>query len=162
LTTSPDWKFIASHPAHFLAFGFGAGLAPFAPGTFGTLAALPLYFLLQSLPMPTYLALVTALFLVGIKICDVTGKALGVHDHGGIVWDEIVAMLLVLAFTPHSWFWLSAAFVLFRLFDIWKPFPIRQCDARLQGGFGVMFDDLLAAIYAVAALKGLQWLMTHW
>ena len=160
MTISPDWRFLKAHPAHLLAFGFGSGLAPFAPGTFGTLAALPLFFLMLPLPLPLYLVLVAAMFVMGIRICDITGKALGVHDYGGIVWDEIVAMLLVLAFTPHTWPWIGAAFVLFRLFDIWKPFPIRQCDARLQGGFGVMFDDLLAAMYALAALKGLQWLMT--
>jgi len=161
LTTSPDWRFLKAHPTHFLAFGFGSGLAPVAPGTFGTLAALPLFLLMLALPLPVYLALVAAMFLIGIKICDITGKALGIHAHSGIVWDEIVAMLLVLAFTPHTWPWMGAAFVLFRLFDIWKPFPIRQIDQTVHGGFGVMLDDLLAAIYAVAALKGLQWLMTH-
>jgi phosphatidylglycerophosphatase A len=146
---------------YFLAFGFGSGLARVAPGTFGTLAAFPLFFLMLPLPLSTYLALVTALFVAGIWICGTTGRDIGVHDHGGIVWDEIVAMLLILAFTPHTWLWISAAFLLFRLFDIWKPFPIRQCDAHLQGGFGVMFDDLLAALYALLALKGLQWLMMH-
>jgi len=87
---------------------------------------------------------------------------MGVSDHGSIVWDEIVAMLLVLEFTPLAWTWWVAAFALFRLFDIRKPFPIRQCDAQLKGGFGVMFDDLLAAIYAIASLKALQWLMMHY
>lgn len=162
MTTLPDWRFLKAHPAHFLAFGFGSGLAPFAPGTFGTLVALPLFLLMLPLPLPTYLAVVAVMFIAGIKICDIAGKALGIHDHGGIVWDEIVAMLLVLAFTQHSWLWMGTAFGLFRLFDIWKPFPIRQCDARLKGGFGVMFDDLLAAFYAIATLKGLQWLMMHW
>ena len=161
MTISPDTRFLLRHPAHLLALGFGAGLAPKAPGTFGTLAALPLFFLMLSLPLPAYLALVAAMFVSGIKICDITGKALGIHDHRGIVWDEIVAMLLVLAFTPHTWPWMGAAFVLFRLFDIWKPYPIRQIDQTVHGGFGVMLDDLLAAIYAVAALKGLQWLMMH-
>lgn len=161
MTTSPDWRFLIANPAHFLAFGFGSGLARIAPGTFGTLAAIPLYMVLMPLPFPAYLALVSAMFLAGIKICDVTGRALGVHDYGGIVWDEIVAMLLVLAFTPHTWSWIGAAFVLFRLFDIWKPFPIRWFDQSVHGGFGVMLDDLLAAIYALAALKGLQWLLTN-
>ena len=97
--------------------------------------------------------MITALFLTGIYFCHITGKALGVSDHGGIVWDEIVAMMLVLAFTPNEWQWWLTAFLLFRLFDIWKPFPIRQCDAKLKNGFGVMFDDLLAAIYAILILQ---------
>jgi len=97
--------------------------------------------------------MITALFLIGIYFCDVTGKALGVPDHGGIVWDEIVAMMLVLTFTKNQWQWCLMAFLLFRLFDIWKPYPIRQCDAKLKNGFGVMFDDLLAAIYAILMLK---------
>src|SRR3990167_4583346 len=108
MTASPDLRFLLRHPAHLLAIGFGSGLVPFAPGTAGTLVALPLFFLMLSLPLPVYLALVAAMFLVGIKICDITGKALGIHDHGGIVWDEIVAMLLVLAFTPHTWPWMGA------------------------------------------------------
>lgn len=162
MTTSPDWRFLRAHPAHFLAFGFGSGLAKVAPGTFGTLAALPLFVLMLPLSLPFYLGLTAALFLAGIKICDITGRALGIHDYGGIVWDEIVAMLLVLAFTPRTWPWLGAAFTLFRLFDIWKPFPIHQLDQSVHGGFGVMLDDLLAAIYTLAALKGLQWLTMHW
>ena len=93
------------------------------------------------------------LFVIGIPLCTQAGKALGVSDHGSIVWDEIVAMMLVLKFTPASPLGWIIAFVLFRLFDIWKPFPIRQCDAKLKGGFGVMFDDLLAAVYAIICLK---------
>lgn len=161
MTTSPDHRFLLRHPAHFVALGFGSGLAPKAPGTFGTLLALPLYPLLMPLSLPLQLALIATLFLIGIPICQKTGTALGVSDHGSIVWDEIVAMLLVLTFTPPLWIWWLAAFILFRLFDIWKPFPIRQLDARLKGGFGVMLDDLLAAVYALLALQGLLWLMTR-
>lgn len=158
---SPDSRFLFRHPAHFLALGFGAGLAPKAPGTFGTLLGLPLFAILMQLPEASHLAVIALLFLAGIPICQKAGDALGVSDHGSIVWDEIVAMLLVLEFTPHTWPWWAAAFALFRLFDIWKPFPIRQCDARLKGGFGVMFDDLLAALFAIASLKALLWLMMH-
>ena len=161
MTTSPDWRFATSHPIHFLAFGFGSGLAPKAPGTFGTLVGLPLFAALMLLPEASHLIVIALLFAAGIPICQQTGDALGVPDHGSIVWDEIVAMLLVLEFTPLAWPWWAAAFVLFRLFDIWKPFPIRQCDARLKGGFGVMFDDLLAALYAIATLKALLWLTMH-
>lgn len=161
MTTSPDRHFLLRHPAHFLALGFGSGLARIAPGTFGTLVALPLFLGLTALPHGFHLPVIALLFIAGIPICGKAGAALGVTDHGGIVWDEVVAMLLVLEFTPRAWTWWLAAFVLFRLFDIWKPFPIRQCDARLKGGFGVMFDDLLAAIYAIAALYALQWLIQH-
>ena len=100
-----------------------------------------------------------AAFLIGIWACGRTGRALGVPDHGGIVWDEIAAFALVLVFTPASWLWTGIAFALFRLFDIVKPWPIRQFDARLKNGFGVMFDDLLAAGYTIAVIKGLTWLV---
>lgn len=161
MTISPDRRFLLSHPAHFFALGFGAGLAPKAPGTLGTLVGLPLFYALMLLPEASHLVVIALLFLVGIPICQNAGDALGVSDHGGIVWDEIVAMMLVLEFTPRNLWWWAAAFVLFRLFDIWKPFPVRQFDARLKGGFGVMFDDLLAAVYAIAALKALLWLTIH-
>lgn len=161
MTTSPDIRFLLRHPAHFLALGFGSGLARKAPGTFGTLLGLPLFAALMSLPEIGHFAVIALLFLIGIPICRKTGEALGVSDHGSIVWDEIVAMLLVLEFTPRSPGWWLAAFLLFRLFDIWKPFPIRQFDARLKGGFGVMFDDLLAAAYAIATLQSLLWLTMH-
>ncbi|HQR60031.1 MAG TPA: phosphatidylglycerophosphatase A [Methylophilaceae bacterium] len=161
MTTSPDLRFLLRHPAHLLAMGFGSGLASKAPGTFGSLAAIPLFLLFPAWPLAWMLALLALLFLLGVWCCGVTGRALGVSDHGGIVWDEMVAMWLILALVPRTLFWFAAAFALFRLFDIWKPFPIRQFDARLKGGFGVMFDDLLAAGYALAGLKALQWLMTH-
>lgn len=158
---SPDYKFMLKHPAHILALGFGSGLSPKAPGTLGTLFGIPLFMALMYFPEIYHYWTISILFIVGIPICHITGRALGVSDHGGIVWDEIVAFMLVLEFTPLSWAWWLAAFLLFRLFDIWKPFPIKQADAKLKGGFGVMFDDLLAAIYAIASLKALQWLMMH-
>jgi phosphatidylglycerophosphatase A len=145
-------RFVISHPAHFFAFGFGAGLSPYAPGTAGTLVAFPLFFLLRGLDPVIYFSVVAVLYVAGVWICDVAGKAVGVADHGGIVWDEIVAFLLVLPFAPPTLLGYALAFFLFRLFDIWKPFPIRYADKHIHGGFGVMFDDLLAAIYAVACL----------
>jgi phosphatidylglycerophosphatase A len=151
----PNFTFLLQHPAHFFGLGFGTGLAKKAPGTVGTLVGLPLFWLIAHQPLLTQLALISFLFIVGIYICDITGRALGVADHGGIVWDEIVAMLLVLTFTPMAGIWWIVAFTLFRLFDIWKPFPIKQCDAKLKHGFGVMFDDLLAAIYAIISLKAI-------
>lgn len=159
--TQPDVKLLLSHPAHFCALGFGSGLAKKAPGTFGTLAGLPLFWVISGLGIYSQLAIIFAMFLIGIYFCDRTGKALGVSDHGGIVWDEMVAIMLVLTVTPYQWQWWLTAFVLFRLFDIWKPAPIRQCDARIKGGFGVMLDDLLAAIYAIISLKILLWLSTQ-
>ncbi len=159
MTISPDRRLLASHPAHLLAFGFGAGLVPKAPGTAGTLVAIPLFAALMYTPEIVHYAVLLALFLIGLPVCARANQALGVEDHGSIVWDEIVAFMLVLEFTPLAWQWWLAAFLLFRLFDIWKPFPIRHFDRRLAGGFGVMFDDLLAALYAIVALKALQWLM---
>ena len=149
----PNLKFLLSHPSHFFALGFGSGLSPKAPGTAGTLVAFPLFFLLTLAPENTQLMILAFLFVIGIPLCTQAGNALGVSDHGSIVWDEIVAMMLVLHFTPATPLGWVIAFVLFRLFDIWKPFPIRQCDAKLKGGFGVMFDDLLAAIYAIICLE---------
>lgn len=160
-TSRPDLGFLFAHPAHLIAFGFGAGLAPRAPGTVGTLLGLPLFWAIVSVApdRPNQIILLIAAFLLGIWACARAGRALGVPDHGGIVWDEIVAFALVLVFTPPAWAWVAIAFALFRLFDILKPWPIRLADRRLKNGFGVMFDDMLAALYAIAALKGLQWLV---
>lgn len=158
-STAPDFKLLMAHPAHFLALGAGAGLAKKAPGTFGTLLGLPLFFLIVPLQIDLQISIIFILFLVGIYCCEKTGQTLGVSDHGSIVWDEIVAMMLVLTFTPLQWQWWLAAFALFRLFDIWKPAPIRQCDAKIKGGLGVMMDDILAAVYAILSLKILLWLI---
>ncbi|MGJ8620688.1 MAG: phosphatidylglycerophosphatase A family protein [Methylophilaceae bacterium] len=142
-----------------MALGFGSGLAPKAPGTFGTIMGLPLYWLMASIAFPMQLIIITIAFLIGIYFCDIAGKLLGMSDHGSIVWDEIVAMMLVLTITPMDWIWWIVAFILFRLFDIWKPFPISWCDAKLKGGFGVMFDDLLAAFYAMIMIKIILWIL---
>jgi len=155
LTTSPnkvtpDRAFLFAHPAHFLALGFGSGLSPKAPGTAGTLVAFPLFWLLAEHPF--YWLWIAVFLLIGIWACDVTGRNLGVHDHGGMVWDEIAAFLMVLPFAPDGWLGALLAFALFRLFDIWKPFPIGWLDARMPGGFGVMLDDVLAALYAILCL----------
>ena len=157
---NPTIKFLLAHPAHFFGLGFGSGLASKAPGTFGTLVGFPLFWLIFNYSFGVQLIIITALFLLGVYFCDVAGKALGVADHGGIVWDEIVAMMLVLTVTPPYWLSWLVAFLLFRLFDIWKPFPIKQFDAKLKNGFGVMFDDLLAAIYAIISLKLILWAIT--
>ena len=153
----PNSKFLLAHPAHFFGLGFGSGLAPKAPGTFGTLVGFPLFWLIFNYSFSTQLMIIAVLFLFGIYVCDKTGKDLGVSDHGAIVWDEIVSMMLVLVFVPHTWLGWLVAFLLFRLFDIWKPYPICYFDANLKNGFGVMFDDLLAAIYAILSLKFIVW-----
>ena len=153
----PNSKFLLAHPAHFFALGFGSGLAPKAPGTFGTLIGFPLFWLIFNYSFSTQLMIIAVLFLFGIYVCDKTGKDLGVSDHGAMVWDEIVAIMLVLAFAPNTWLGWLVAFLLFRLFDIWKPYPICYFDAKLKNGFGVMFDDLLAAIYAILVLKFIVW-----
>lgn len=153
LLVQPSWKFILSHPAHFLSFGFGSGLARKAPGTFGTLVAFPMYwYLAPRLSNLVFILVLIWAFAIGIWVCDKTGKALGVADYGGIVWDEIVAFMLVLFFTPPGWHWALLSFVLFRFFDIFKPPPIRYFDTHWHGGLGVMFDDLLAAGYALLCL----------
>lgn len=144
------------HPVHLVSLGFGSGLSPVAPGTAGTLAAWLLYPLLRApLPETAFLALLLACFVAGIFAADKTGKTLGVPDHGAIVWDEMVATWLVLFFAPSSLLWQAIAVALFRLFDILKPPPIRQADRHFKNGFGVMFDDLLAAAYTLLAMAAL-------
>jgi phosphatidylglycerophosphatase A len=153
----PDWRFLFSHPAHLLAFGFGSGLACKAPGTFGTLVAFPMYwYLAPRLTDAMFMLVLIWCFAIGVWVCDETGKALGEADYGGIVWDEIVSFMLVLFFTPPGWHWSLLAFVLFRFFDILKPPPIRYFDSNWHGGLGVMFDDLLAAGYALLCLALLK------
>ncbi len=143
-----------SHPANLFALGFGSGLAPKAPGTFGTLAALPLYwFFLQGLSLNWLLLVIGVSLLVGIWLCDVSAKSLGVHDHPGIVWDEFVGFWISCIALPAGWPWLVGAFVLFRLFDILKPWPIDWLDRRMPGGVGIMIDDVVAGLYALALLQ---------
>jgi len=139
-------------PTGFLAFGFGSGLSPRAPGTAGTLLGLLLWLPLTPLPLWLGLVLVAALFVLGIWLCEVSSQALGVHDHGGIVWDEMVAIWLVLVVVPFDWRWWLASFVMFRVFDILKPWPIDWLDRRVAGGLGIMIDDVIAALYTLAAL----------
>lgn len=149
----PNVNFLLSHPAHFIALGFGSGLSARAPGTAGTLLAWLIYPLLKT-PVSDFVffALLVSLFFAGVIACDRTGRALGVTDHGAIVWDEMVAIWLVLLLTPPTFFWQAVAVTLFRFFDIVKPPPIRWADSHLKGGFGVMLDDMLAAGYTILVL----------
>ena len=160
LNLKPDSRLLFSHPAHFFSLGFGSGLVPKGPGTAGTLVGFPLYWLLAPLMSDyQFLLFLTLAFIVGIWICGKTGRALGVEDHGGIVWDEIVAFMLVLFFTPEGVYWQLLAFLLFRFFDIVKPQPIKYFDQNMHGGLGVMFDDLLAAGYALLCLAVIKILL---
>jgi phosphatidylglycerophosphatase A len=150
---------IFGDPYCFLAFGFGSGLAPVAPGTFGTLAAVPIYWLMAGLSWPVYAAVVVALFVAGIRICERCERSLGIHDHSGIVWDEVVGYLLTMLAVPFSWQAAAVGFALFRLFDIVKPWPIRWLDRSVSGGLGVMLDDVLAGVFAAGCLYVLRpWL----
>ena len=144
---------ILSNPIHCLAFGFGSGLAPKAPGTFGTLLAVPLYLLLSQLSLLPYILVVVIAFAIGIYLCGRTATDLGVHDHPGIVWDEFVGVWITMIAAPAGWLWVVIGFILFRLFGIWKPWPIRFFDKNVESGLGIMIDDVLAGIYALLVLQ---------
>ncbi len=143
---------VLKDPLHWPAFGFGLGLLPVAPGTWGSLLGVLLFWILIPLELPVYLGVVAAFFLVGIWISGESARRIGVHDHPGIVWDEVVGMMLTLAVVEPQPVWILAGFALFRAADIWKPWPIRDLDHRLRGGLGIMLDDVLAAAYAGGAL----------
>lgn len=147
---------IMSDPVLFLAFGFGSGLVKKAPGTMGTLAAIPVYLLCVQFNFWLYSLLTLVAMVVGVWICDVAAKKLDEHDFGGIVWDEVAGYLITMWFVPFSWSALIAGFVLFRFFDIVKPQPIKWIDAKVEGGFGIMLDDVLAGIFAGLVLFGLS------
>jgi phosphatidylglycerophosphatase A len=141
-----------SRPVQFFAFGFGSGLSPWAPGTAGTLLAIPLYLLVSTWSLPVYTLFILITFVLGIWICDVASRQLGVHDHSGIVWDEFVGYWITMWALPVSWQWIVAGFVMFRIFDILKPWPISWLDKKVGGGFGIMIDDIVAGILACAVL----------
>jgi len=151
---------VLTDPVHFLAFGFGTGLAPVAPGTFGSLPGLLLFWLTLDLGFYVQSGIALVLAVAGIWLCGESARRIGVHDHGGIVWDEIVGMHVTLLAAPQSVRGFVAAFVLFRIMDIVKPWPIRDLDHRIRGGLGIMLDDLAAALYAVLLLAFGGWLMT--
>jgi len=144
---NPTFSQLLRNPIQFLAFGFGSGLSPKAPGTAGTMVAVLFLPLLAPLPITAYLLVVAITAVVGFYLCGKTAEQLGVHDHGGIVWDEMVGFWLAMTAIPMSWPWVLAAFVLFRLFDIWKPWPISYLDKQVHGGVGIMLDDILAGFF---------------
>jgi len=148
------WK----NPIHFLACGFGSGVMPVAPGTFGTLAAIPVFLLMQPLQLEYYAIVTIILFVAGVWLCHITARDFAVPDHGGIVWDEFVGYLITMAAAPAGWLWIGIGFFLFRFFDIIKPWPIRWIDQRVHGGIGIMLDDVLAGVYAWGCLQ----LLVYW
>ena len=151
--TRPTAAFLLAHPAHFIALGFGSGLSPWAPGTVGSLLAWALYPLLRSpVSEGVFLLLLVSFFLAGILACERTAKALGSGDPGAVVWDEMLAVWLVLFFCPPGLAWQAAGVALFRLFDIAKPEPIATLERRFRGGLGIMIDDLAAAGYVLLVL----------
>ncbi len=160
--TAAQRRTLLSHPAGWIATALGAGLSPGAPGAAGSLVALlPWWFLLRGLPIGWYVVAVVAGFLLGVWACEVSGRRLGVHDHGALVWDEVIGMWIALLAAPQDWMWMVAGFVLFRLFDIWKPWPVRLADRRVHGGLGVMLDDVIAAAYALIVLQLAALMLRH-
>lgn len=155
---TPDGRaargFDAARAHHWIAFGFGSGLVPRAPGTAGTLAAIPLWLLLSLLAWPAYLGVLAVLFLIGVWACGRTARDLRSEDPSAIVWDEWVGFLVTMTAVPTDWGWLLAGFLLFRLLDIWKPWPIRWADRSIGGGLGIMLDDLLAGVMAAVLMGG--------
>ena len=148
---------VLRNPVHLFSFGFGAGLSPFAPGTMGTLIAIPIFLLLSTFSSIIYLLILAILFVAGCWAAGLTAKALNTHDHPGIVIDEIVGYLITMLFVPASWYWMLLGFLLFRLFDIWKPWPIAIIDRRVPGGLGIMLDDVLAAFYGLLSMHLVIW-----
>jgi len=150
-------KLSLTNPFHFLALGFGSGLAPKAPGTFGTLAALPLYWLMMDLSVAVYVLITLVVTIGGFWICDRAANDMKVHDHGAIVWDEVAGMLITMIAAPISMTSLVVGFALFRFFDIFKPWPIKLLDRHVKGGFGIMIDDVLAGVFAAICLQLIHW-----
>lgn len=159
---NPSPSFLLTNPVALLGFGFGSGLSPVVPGTMGTLAAVPLYLLMSSLALHWYLLIVLVAIILGIFICGVTADKLGVHDHGGIVWDEFVGLWITMIAAPSGWAWLVAGFVLFRFFDMVKPWPIDFIDRHMKGGLGIMFDDIIAGIMALALMQSAHFAIARW
>lgn len=149
-------KTLIKRPAAFIAYGFGSGLSPAAPGTFGTLVAIPIFWLIQDWSLTAYLMFTVFAFVFGIWICQRTVDWLKQDDPGGVVWDEVVGYLVTMLAAPKGWVWLIVGFVLFRFFDILKPWPINIADKKLHGGFGIMFDDVIAGAMAAVVMGLIQ------
>jgi phosphatidylglycerophosphatase A len=149
-----------SNPWHLLATGFGSGLSPIVPGTMGSLAAIPFWLLLIQLSLPLYLLLLVFSMVIGVYLCHRTAQDMQLHDHGSIVWDEFVGMWITLMALPaNNWQWVAIGFVVFRILDMWKPWPIRWFDRNVQGGLGIMIDDVVAGVLSAGII---YWLGHYW
>lgn len=151
-------KTVFTSPLHFLAFGFGSGLAPKAPGTFGTLAVVPIYYLLAQTSLEVYLAVTIFICVIGIYLCGESARKLKTHDHPGIVWDEFAGYLITMTAISLTWQNVLIGFILFRIFDIVKPWPIKWADRKVSGGLGIMLDDIIAGLFAWGCLLGINYL----
>ena len=158
--TRPITKKVFTNPWYFIAYGFGSGLMPRAPGTAGSLLGLLLFIPALALPIVVQIAIIVLAFALGVFVSGKVAKLLAIKDPSGIVWDEFVGMWITMLWLPHQWYWLLIAFALFRLFDIWKPWPVSVADREVAGGLGIMLDDVVAAVYALGTLQlayYLQW-----
>lgn len=155
ITPKSVWR----NPIHFLAFGLGSGAAPKAPGTFGTAMGVLIYIFLPAMPLLIYTLFLVVSFVFGVWLCGKTSADLKVHDHGGIVWDEFVGYWITMFMAPAGWLWIVIGFVLFRIFDIAKPWPIKWADEKVEGGLGIMLDDVLAGIMAGLCLQALVFVL---
>lgn len=146
------------HPIYFIGFGFGSGAMPFAPGTFGTLMAIPFYLLCQSLPLMSYLMVVAILILVSSWICEYLSKQIEINDHPGMCIDELAGFFVTMINAPVGWPWVVLGFLLFRFFDIIKPWPIRLVDRNMHNGFGMVLDDVLAGVFSLSIIQMIAYL----
>ena len=158
-TVPPIPPTIWQKPSHFIAFGFGTGALPIAPGTFGTLIAIPFYLAICSLPLPLYITLVILAVIGSSWLCDRVSKEIAIHDHQGMCIDEVIGYLVTMTGAPHGMMWIVLGFIFFRIFDIWKPWPINYADTHVSGGFGMILDDALAGVYSIIVLKILSWII---
>ena len=152
-TVPPVPESIWKNPWHFIAFGFGTGAIPVAPGTFGTLITIPLYLFLASFSHTFYLICTIAIIIFSIWLCEKTSKEIHIHDHQGMCIDEVVGFLVTMYCAPYGWGWIILGVILFRIFDIWKPWPIRQIDAHVKGGFGMILDDVIAGLFSLVIIQ---------
>jgi phosphatidylglycerophosphatase A len=155
----PVPRSVWERPTHFIAFGFGSGAMPFAPGTFGTLMAIPFYLLMQPLTHWQYLFFLVVITLLSMWLSDVVAKEINVHDHPGMCLDEIIGFLVTMFAVPSGFLWIAMGFILFRIFDILKPWPIHIIDKKVHGGFGIILDDVLAGIYSLIVIHIISWIL---
>jgi phosphatidylglycerophosphatase A len=158
-TVPPIPPTVWQKPSHFIAFGFGSGTIPIAPGTFGTLTAVPFYLALRTFPTSVYVMCVIVIMLGSMWLCQRVSDEINVADHQGMCLDEFVGFFVAMIGAPHGFFWIALGFILFRIFDIWKPWPIDYVDSHMHGGIGMILDDVCAGIYSLIIMKILTWII---